>query len=88
MEKNDFNITLDGNLLTISSVRQHKEEKKQDDYTRREFSYQSFQSSFELPKQVVDEEKINAKYENGLLRIAIPKREEAKRKAPRFIEIV
>lgn len=87
MEKQDFNITLDGSLLTISSVKQHKEESKEDNYTRREFSYQSFQRSFELPKQVVDEENINAHYENGLLHITIPKREEAKRKAPRMIEI-
>ena len=87
MEKQDFNITLDGTLLTISSVRRNSHEEKQDNYTRREFSYQSFQRSFELPKQVVDEDNINAHYENGLLHITIPKREEAKRKAPRMIEI-
>ena len=87
MEKKDFNITLDGTLLTISSQKEHKQESKEDNYTRREFSYQSFQRSFELPKQVVDEESINARYDNGLLHITIPKREEAKRKAPRMIEI-
>lgn len=87
MEKKDFNITLDGTLLTISSARQNSTEDKHDNYTRREFSYQSFQRTFELPKQVVDEDNINAHYENGLLQITIPKREEAKRKAPRMIEI-
>ncbi len=87
MEKQDFNITLDGTLLTISSVKQKSMEDKKDNYTRREFSYQSFQRSFELPKQVVDEDNINAHYQNGLLHITIPKREEAKRKAPRMIEI-
>jgi len=87
MEKKDFNITLDGTLLTISSQKEQRSENKEDNYTRREFSYQSFQRSFELPKQVVDEESINARYDNGLLHITIPKREEAKRKAPRMIEI-
>ncbi|UPK68696.1 Hsp20/alpha crystallin family protein [Chitinophaga filiformis] len=87
MEKKDFKVTLDDNLLTISSSKQQQQEKKDDNYTRREFSYQSFQRSFELPKNVVDEDKIIARYENGLLHLTIPKREEAKQKAPRTIEI-
>lgn len=87
MDKKDFNITLDGNTLTISSARQQTQEKKESNYTRREFSYQSFQRSFELPKNVVDEDKINARYDNGLLHLVIPKKEDAKQKAPRMIEI-
>jgi len=87
MEKKDFKVTLDDNLLTISSAKQQSQEKKEDNYTRREFSYQSFQRSFELPKNVVDDDKIIARYENGLLHLTIPKREEAKQKAPRTIEI-
>jgi len=87
MEKTDFNIRLDNNILMISSAKERQEETKQDNYTRREFSYQSFQRSFELPKNVVDDEGINARYENGLLRLTIPKKEEAKQKAPRMIEI-
>lgn len=87
MEKSDFNITLDGNLLTISSVKEHKETSEQENFTRREFSYQSFQRNFELPKNVVDEEHITARYESGLLFLTIPKKEEAKQKPPRMIEI-
>ncbi len=87
MEKKDFKITLDGNLLTISSQKEHSGETKKESYTRREFSYRSFQRSFELPKDVVDESNINARYDNGLLHLIIPKKEEAKRKAPRLIEI-
>lgn len=87
MEKKDFNITLDGSVLTISSVKEHADEKKTDNYTRREFSYQSFQRSIELPKDVVEGEKIKANYENGLLRLTIPKKEEVKRKAPKQIQI-
>lgn len=87
MEKNDFEIKLDGQLLTISSSKQDSNESQDGNYTRREFSYQSFQRSFELPKDVVDQENIQAKYENGLLMLTIPKKEEAKQKPPRLIEI-
>jgi HSP20 family protein len=87
MEKQDFQITLEGNLLTISSSKKNQTEEKDDSYTRREFSYQSFQRSFELAKDVVDEDCIEAKYENGVLRLTIPKTEDAKKQAPRLIEI-
>lgn len=87
LEKDDFKITLDGNLLIISSEKESQHANDQGNFTRREFSYQSFQRSFELPKNAVDEEKINARYENGLLLLSIPKKEEAKQKPPRMIEI-
>ena len=88
MNKEDFKIELDGNNLTITS--EHKAEKEENEgerYTRREFSYQSFQRSFTLPRDVVDIDQINAKYENGVLHLSIPKKEEAKQKPPRMIEI-
>ena len=88
MEKNDFKITLDGNRLTISSTKENEQTTKDENYTRREFSYQSFQRTFELPKNIVDEEKIQARYENGLLLLSIPKREEVKPKPARMIEIL
>lgn len=87
MDKKDFKITLDGNLLTISSSKQQSSEETDDRYTRKEFSYQSFQRSFELPRDVVDQDKINARYENGLLHLSIPKKEGAKQKEPKMIEI-
>ena len=87
MDKKDFKIQLDNNLLTISSQKETNEESEQDGYSRKEFSYQSFQRSFMLPKDVVDQEGIAARYENGLLQLTIPKREEAKQKGPRLIEV-
>ncbi|MDM8174650.1 MULTISPECIES: Hsp20/alpha crystallin family protein [Olivibacter] len=87
MNKDDFKIELDGNLLTISSSKEYEDEKRDDGYARKEFSYRSFQRSFNFPKDVVDEDKIEAKYENGLLKLTIPKKEEAKRKGPRLINI-
>ncbi|MGC4235095.1 MAG: Hsp20/alpha crystallin family protein [Niabella sp.] len=87
MEKEDFHIMLEGTTLTISSSKKHQDEVKEDNYTRREFSYQSFQRTFQLPKEVVDEDRIEARYTNGLLKLVIPKTEAAKKKAPRTIEI-
>jgi len=87
LDKNDFKVSLDGSLLTISSEKENQQVSEEENFTRREFSYQSFQRSFELPKNVVDEDKISARYENGLLYLSIPKKEEAKQKPPRVIEI-
>lgn len=88
MTKNDFKVELDGNVLTIRSERNHqKEEKEGERYFRKEFSYQSFQRTFTLQKDVVDIDKIVARYENGLLHLLIPKKEEVKQKPPRLIQI-
>ncbi len=88
MRKEDFKVELDGNQLTISSEKQTEHEHTEENrYTKREFSYQSFQRMFQLPKDVVDADKIEARYENGLLHLIIPKKEEAKQKPPRMIQI-
>ena len=88
MTKKDFKVELDGNSLTISSERSNEKEEKEDErYSRKEFSYQSFQRTFTLQKDVMDIDKIQAKYENGLLHLLIPKKEEAKQKPPRLIQI-
>lgn len=86
-EKKDFRIELINNLLTISSEKKVETETKEgQQFTRQEFSYQSFSRSFTLPN-TVEGEKIQAKYENGILKVAIPKKEEAKPKPVKQIEI-
>jgi HSP20 family protein len=86
-EKKDFNIELNHDLLTISSEKKVENETKEgQQFARREFSYQSFSRSFTLPN-TADSEKIKAKYENGILKVSIPKREEAKPKPPKQIAI-
>lgn len=88
MQKSDFKVQLHGNTLTISSEKGFPEETRVEErYTRKEFSYQSFTRLFTLPKDVVDAERIQAKYDNGLLQLIIPKKEEAKQKGPRVIQI-
>ena len=86
MEKADFKINLENNVLTISSEKQEEQKEEQDKYTRREFAYRAFQRSFTLPDSA-DSEKIEAKYENGVLQVNIPKKEEAKPQPPKLIEI-
>lgn len=86
-DKEDFNINVENNVLTISSEKQIEEENKdQETVNRREFTYGAFQRSFNLPTSV-DADKIKARYENGVLKITIPKKEEAKNKAPRRIDV-
>jgi HSP20 family protein len=88
MKKEDFNVELDGTTLTIRSEKKdEREEKEGERYNRKEFSYQSFQRVFELPAHVVDAEHIEARYEHGLLHLIIPKKEEAKQRPPRMIQI-
>ena len=89
LTKQDFKVELDGNLLTISSEKTNQSEEGGEDekYSRKEFSYQSFRRTFNLQKDVVDIDKIQAKYDNGLLQLTIPKKEEAKQKPPRLIQI-
>ena len=87
MEKKDFKVELNNDVLTISSEKEDKKEDKSENYTRKEFHYHSFLRSFRLPENKVDGNKINAKYKNGILSISLPKKEEAKLKPVRMIEI-
>ncbi len=86
LQKSDFRLNLDHNRLTISAEKENKTEEQNEKYTRREFSYSSFQRTFTLPG-AVDSEKINATYVDGVLHVELPKREEAKVKPARSIEI-
>ena len=86
MEKEDIRIGVENNVLTISSEKEIKKEEKEKNYTRREFAYGSFCRSFTLPK-TVDADKINASYEKGVLKVSLPRMEEAKAKLSREIKI-
>ena len=89
MKRDDFKVELDNNILTISSEKEEKQEEKDKNgkFTRREFSYQSFQRSFSLPESKVDGGKISAKYADGILHVVVPKREDAKVKPARQIAV-
>jgi HSP20 family protein len=78
MKKNDFKIDVEGNMLTISSEKEENKEEKDARYTRKEYSYSSFSRSFTLPDEVM-KEKIEASYEDGVLKLTLPKNEQAKK---------
>lgn len=84
--KNDFNIELDNDMLTISSEYSNENTTGEGTFTRREFSYSSFRRSFTLP-ETVKEDDISASYENGILKISLPKKEEALPKPKKQIDI-
>jgi HSP20 family protein len=85
--KSDFKIELNRDLLTVSSEKKvEKETSEGQRFTCREFSYQSFSRTFTLPN-IADGERIEAKYDNGILTVTIPKKEEIINKQNRLIEI-
>jgi HSP20 family protein len=87
MDKKDFKVNFKNNVITISSEKEDKKEEKNENYTRREFSYQSFQRSFTVPENAILSDKIEAKYDNGILHVTLPKREEVKPQPEREIKI-
>jgi HSP20 family protein len=89
MAKEDFDIDLDGNLLTISAEKEEENPKENDGgkrYSRREYNYSSFSRSFTLP-EVADTEKIDASYKDGILHLRVPKKAEAIKNKNRKINV-
>lgn len=86
MEKKDFKIETEGGYLIISSEKQKESEEEKENYRRREFSYSSFNRSFQLPENSLPE-KIEAKYENGILRLVLPKKERTSVKHRKEIKV-
>ena len=86
LKKEDFQIELKNNQLSVKAELQ-KNREVEDYYTRKEFSYHSFQRSFDLNSRLVDDAKIKGIYNDGILRIHLPKKEEAKVKPARLIKI-
>ena len=78
MKKDDFNIDVEGNMITISCEKEESKDEKEKNYTRKEYNFYSFNRSFTLPEEI-NREKIEATYENGLLMVWLPKKEEAKK---------
>ncbi|MFY7812150.1 MAG: Hsp20/alpha crystallin family protein, partial [Flavobacterium sp.] len=85
-DKGDFNLEIENQLLTISSKTKEDFSNKEGIYTRREFFNHSFSRSFTLPDSINNNE-IKASYENGILKIILPKKEEALSKVKRLIAV-
>ncbi|WP_036379231.1 Hsp20/alpha crystallin family protein [Muricauda sp. MAR_2010_75] len=86
VKKDDFSVEVDNDVLTISSEMKSENEETKENYTRKEFSYSSFKRAFTLP-DTVDGSKIDAKYEDGILKLTLPKKQEALPKPKRLISI-
>lgn len=74
LEKKDFKVETDNGTLTISSEKEKESKEEKENYFRKEFSYSSFSRSFQLPENSLPEQ-IDAKYENGILKLTLPKKE-------------
>lgn len=85
-KKDDIKIEIDKEVLTISSEIAKEESAVEENYTRKEFSFNSFKRVFTLP-ETVDADKIDASYEDGILKFVMPKKEEALPKPKRLIEL-
>ena len=81
LQKSDFNINIENDYLVISAEKQTEKEEtgNQGKFTRREFNYSSFKRSFQLDENI-NREGIAASYENGVLSITLPKKEETWKK--------
>lgn len=84
--KENFSVKVEDNILTISATQNDEKQTEGEKYTRKEFHYQSFTRSFTLPKKI-DSSKITANYENGILKVTLPKPEEEKTKGALEIKI-
>ena len=86
LSKEDFKINLENDVLTVSSEKEEKKEEKDEQVMRREFSFSKFSRSFTLP-ETIDVEKIKASFKDGVLKLMLPKMDEAKVKPSKEIKI-
>lgn len=80
LKKEDFKIDVTDKLLSISAESESSKEEKGKKFTKQEYNYSSFSRSFDLPESVIAD-KINAVYADGVLRLTLPKKEEAQKTA-------
>ena len=75
LKKSDFKVNIDRNVLTVSTEMKEEKEEKEKNFTRKEFSYHAFSRSFTLPESI-NQEKIDARYTDGVLKLVLPKKDE------------
>ena len=86
LQKDDFKVNVDGNMITISAEKSTRSEEKEEKFTRKEYNYTSFSRTFTLPDNVMAD-KIEARYENGELMLMLPKVVDEKVSTHKKIEI-
>jgi len=86
IDRKAFNLEIENDVLTISTEKKENKEEQKKNFLRREFNYQSFKRSFQLP-ETIDQEQIKATHDAGILTLTLPKKEEVVQNAPRQIEV-
>jgi len=86
LTKKDFKVEVDNGVLTISAEKKEEKKEKEEGYTRREYYYNSFSRSFTLPENSKSD-KIDAKYEDGVLKLTVAKKEITPMKAKKEIAV-
>ncbi len=86
LEKKDFKVSVDNGILNIKGEKEEEKKEEKESYRRKEYSYNSFSRSLRLPDNCITD-KIDAKYENGVLSISLPKKEITPVKAPKEIKV-
>lgn len=85
--KKDFDVSIDGNMLNVCGEKNTESEVKDDDYTRKEFSYNSFKRSIKLPSNVNPDKKVKATYTDGILKLNLSKKDEVNSISKKKIEV-
>ncbi|MGI0106233.1 Hsp20/alpha crystallin family protein [Salinimicrobium sp. WS361] len=87
LKKEDFTITLDNGLLTISAEKEEKKEDEKEGFVSREFSYNSFSRSVSIPESIDEDKDVSARYEDGVLKLKLHKKEGIETKKPKTIKV-
>lgn len=87
LKKEDFNITLDDGILNISAQKEENKEEEKEGFVNKEFSYNSFSRSISIPENVDEEKEITARYEDGVLKLKLHKKENMEPKKAKQISI-
>ena len=87
LTKDDFNVTLEEGMLTISAEKKQEKEEEKEGYVKREFSYNSFSRCMALPETVDEDKEVKASYKDGILHLTLQKKEALKTKPARKVKV-
>ena len=86
--KKDFVVTIEDNILHVNGEKKNEVEEKDENFTCREFSYNSFKRSLSLPQSVNLDQKVKATYKNGILKINLLKKEDVQEHTEKVVEVL
>lgn len=87
LNKKDFDIEIEDGILTITAEKEQTSEQKDEGFVRKEFSYNTFSRSLNLPDSIDEEKDVKAKYEDGVLKLMLTKKEGLANKTPKKVQV-